>query len=682
MLRKVRRIWIDGVLANMRAIVAGPFKIGIQLSQDLGRSTGDSLSSAPLVSAEAEVLDLFDNADHQLLILGEPGAGKTFKLLELLDSLLRRAEANPSVPIPVVFNLSSWARRGEPIAEWLTSELVLVYGLPHKLARSWVDGEKLALFLDGLDEITAAGAEPGSDQEEDAQRLTVNCRRKCLEELNDYVAGTGIWLALCCREKDYVALGKRLRTRRESATGRILPLTDDQVETYLSSAGPKLAPLRQALAEDELLRNLARTPFLLTTMAIAYQHENTRNIVDGGKGGLKARLNDMFGKYVWARYDGTKSVTAHRYNLKEIRYYLGEWAQKMEDGDSKILLVEQLQPDWLPRSCRWQYVAFVSLLLLLFLLVVIGLPAGWALGYEWAPPSPILNRLWHFDSWTMIVMTLCSGGIIALGFAISKTWGFGIVWGLNLGIARALVIGMGPTDHGFQAERLISSALEDKRSWLIQGLVSIALGIPVLTLLMRRHARDKIYPLERRKWDIRSALLGIVAGMTVGVVFLALFGMLHGLAFGIGLTPILILGFGYVNTKIEIKVYPNQGIRHSAITAVKAAAAAALTGMVCFGITYGIFDGQEQGVVNGILGLTMAVTSLWFGGMPFIQHLGLRLALARCNLAPLNLVGFLNAASELQLLRRVGGSYMFQHEYLRTYFCEQRGSNQKRTRSG
>jgi hypothetical protein len=312
--------------------------------------------------------------------------------------------------------------------------------------------------------------------------------------------------------------------------------------------------------------------------------------------------------------------------------------------------------------------------------VAIGLPSGWAIGVERAGSAPILTRLLHFHFRSMILMTLSSGGIIALGFALSKTWGFGIAWGLNLGVARALIIGMGKNPDGFQTGDLIASALHNTDSWFFQGLVSLALGIPVLTLLMnvRGHARDKIDPFERRKWEMRSAVLGVVAGFTVGLVFLTVFGLLRALAFGIGLTLILILGFGYRHSRFEIKVSPNQGIRHSAATALKTAVVAALTGMICFGISYGIFRGSDQGVVNGILGLTMAVTALWFGGMPLMQHLGLRLALARCNLAPLNLVGFLNAVSELQLLRRVGGSYMFQHEYIRTYFREQRGNQRMR----
>jgi hypothetical protein len=78
-----------------------------------------------------------------------------------------------------------------------------------------------------------------------------------------------------------------------------------------------------------------------------------------------------------------------------------------------------------------------------------------------------------------------------------------------------------------------------------------------------------------------------------------------------------------------------------------------------------------MGVINCILGLALGISSLVFGGMPSIQHLSLRLALALRGRAPLDMVSFLKAASHMHLLRKVGGGFMFQHEYLRSYFRDQ-----------
>jgi predicted NACHT family NTPase len=53
------------------------------------------------------------------MLIGEPGAGKTTLLLELARDLLERATLDDTQAIPVVFNLSSWAQKQQPLAEWL-----------------------------------------------------------------------------------------------------------------------------------------------------------------------------------------------------------------------------------------------------------------------------------------------------------------------------------------------------------------------------------------------------------------------------------------------------------------------------------------------------------------------------------------------------------------------------------
>jgi len=69
------------------------------------------------------IVEVYDEADGQLLILGEPGSGKTTLLLELTRNLLERAQVSESSPMPVIFNLSSWAKRRLPLVKWLVEEL-------------------------------------------------------------------------------------------------------------------------------------------------------------------------------------------------------------------------------------------------------------------------------------------------------------------------------------------------------------------------------------------------------------------------------------------------------------------------------------------------------------------------------------------------------------------------------
>ena len=51
------------------------------------------------------VQQIFEQSGRQLLILGEPGAGKTNLMLKLAESLVKQAKNEPAFPISIVFSL-------------------------------------------------------------------------------------------------------------------------------------------------------------------------------------------------------------------------------------------------------------------------------------------------------------------------------------------------------------------------------------------------------------------------------------------------------------------------------------------------------------------------------------------------------------------------------------------------
>ena len=110
--------------------------------------------------------------------------------------------------------------------------------------------------------------------------------------VKDYTEGTEIQFALCCRRDEYDSLGIKLRPRRGyEANITIARLTDDQVRAYLEAGKEELRSLREAMDLDRTLQEMARTPFLLTAMAIAYRENqgvSTANILGGGRGGIKS----------------------------------------------------------------------------------------------------------------------------------------------------------------------------------------------------------------------------------------------------------------------------------------------------------------------------------------------------------------------------------------------------------
>ena len=115
LLNQVRNAWVEGVLEkslyeqipivlgleNRPSAVASPWNLDI---------INPDKSCQPL-PAGTPVIDVFDRLGEggTLLILGEPGSGKTITLLQLARDLIARAEEEIDRRIPVVLNLSSWA---------------------------------------------------------------------------------------------------------------------------------------------------------------------------------------------------------------------------------------------------------------------------------------------------------------------------------------------------------------------------------------------------------------------------------------------------------------------------------------------------------------------------------------------------------------------------------------------
>jgi hypothetical protein len=130
------------------------------------------------------ILDVFDQAEGQLLILGAPGAGKTTLLLELAQALLARAEGNEREPIPVIINLSTWGKQERSLDEWLSFELYPAAGVSKPFAEILIKGRHLLLLLDGLDEV-AEGK-----------------RADCIRAINDYCQEHGpLHMVVCSRKK-------------------------------------------------------------------------------------------------------------------------------------------------------------------------------------------------------------------------------------------------------------------------------------------------------------------------------------------------------------------------------------------------------------------------------------------------------------------------------------------------
>jgi hypothetical protein len=106
--RRVNEYWVDGVLKhslyNEVLISLGKREIGqaIHAPWKYTVEMPDAANSAPL--EDRDVRTLYD-ATGLLLILGEPGVGKTTPLLDLARTILERAKDDIKERVPIVVNL-------------------------------------------------------------------------------------------------------------------------------------------------------------------------------------------------------------------------------------------------------------------------------------------------------------------------------------------------------------------------------------------------------------------------------------------------------------------------------------------------------------------------------------------------------------------------------------------------
>ncbi len=590
LLNKVKNYWVKGVLETSlhgKALI----ELGLEERSDAverpwGLMWESSETPQQPLPPGTRLLDKFEEmgAGRTLLILGEPGSGKTTTLLELTRDLIKQTESDLTQPIPVVFNLSSWSGQKPKITNWLVQELHTKYQVSKEIGQNLVNQQQLLLLLDGLDEV-------------EAQQ-----REACVDALNYFHQEYGqTEMVVCSRIRDYEALSMRLRFQ---AAIYLQPLTLSQIQQYLTSAGSELAAIRRALATDAILQELAQSPLMLNIMTLAYQGMSIEELPSNNLGQLRQHLFNAYIERMFNRR-GTNSL----YPKEQIKRWLIWLAKQMSQKSQTVFLIERLQPSWLETD--WQ-------------------------------------------KWTYTIGIALMGGLI-----------IGLVGGLHLGLRLGL------------------------RSGLTNGLF-LGLGGALILELIIKLILNQINPVETLKWSWVKARDNLLPGLRVGVIVGVVFGvgtalrlgfiygisglsiavnigLIYGLSgFGTGLIFILLRGL--TGTGIETSTVPNQGIWQSAKNALILSLIGGLSLAVVAQIVgdWPILSGSVIGLLFGIL---FGLVSL--AGLACLQHLILRIVLYLSGYIPWNYARFLNYATQLIFLQKVGGGYIFIHRLLLEHFAGQ-----------
>jgi hypothetical protein len=356
-LENVYQAWIEGVLRPNLPTGVLDLELGLRPGAVLRHiDYGDYV----LPNSSGEIARIFTEMRGELLILGAPGSGKTIFLLQLAEQLLGRAQHDPQAPLPLVFNLASW-RQGQAFEAWLVAEMQRNYGVPKKTATELVTLGKLALLLDGLDELMVNDdMMPGADATElDSEAMKL--RSACIQAINIYRKAHPdlLEIAVCSRIKDYEALGVQFDL---NAAILLNALNDEQIQTYL--VGDEHTGTRELLAHEPSARQLAESPLLLTIMKQSYLgRPYTGSPFEQLK--LKddqpnARRQHLFEAYLRQQLRTASDVP---YTSQQTRHYLGWLAQQMVRHQQTVFTIEELQPSWVSDNQRYRRIVMLSVVL-------------------------------------------------------------------------------------------------------------------------------------------------------------------------------------------------------------------------------------------------------------------------------------------------------------------------------
>jgi hypothetical protein len=198
----------------------------------------------------------------RLVVLGEPGAGKTILMIRLvLDLLARRASGGP---VPILASVAAWNPATQDLRDWLAAQILIDHSAlaahpPAGMAESTQAEALLAAglilpVLDGLDEIPE------------------QVRGSAISRINDALR-PGEHVVLTCRTQQYQDAvrphyGVEV-TLRGAAAVKLRSLDADAVRRYLcdDSAGPvgraRWAPVLDVLGTEAPAGQALSTPLMV-----------------------------------------------------------------------------------------------------------------------------------------------------------------------------------------------------------------------------------------------------------------------------------------------------------------------------------------------------------------------------------------------------------------------------------
>ena len=572
-------------------------------NQEVGRDRRKKVFSK---SSEADIFLVFENVGGRLLILGEPGIGKTITLLQLAKILLEKAEKDDKAPFPVIFELATW-KDDLDIEQWLVDQLKENYSIDRKFAQKWLETNQLLPLLDGLDELG-----------------NILLQRKCIEKINKFSKNLQCRLVVCCRWEEYQA--GRYKLNNLSGAYRLLPPRDLEIKNYLDKF-QKYA-LWKAIATNKQMKDFAQKPLFLNVMMTAYQGSNFENEAQLWENYIEERFNVDIKGY----------PKGFRYSPEDTKIWLGYLARRLEREyrfctlHFKLCLIKiELPLIYLIYLQKWDDPRLKAKYITEFLIENIS--------YFWLETPEEINNFQKIGVWVFrIVLCLFEWPIMAQAFGWLDGLFFGLFMGLFIGTVLFKFIDyktpfmLESLDFSLQnSPKIINDIIDRTIGGLILG--SIAGGICWLV------SRDNLLL-------ITPPFLGLTFGHIVGVVF----------------------GAKTEIKNKEIANQGIKETAKNTLIIILFTIPWAILCFSLFGLfTEKSFNLVELLADSLFIALLAGLVT---GGRDCLIHLILRGVLFYSGKIPQNYADFLKFAVERKFIQQIGGRYRFLHNSLRKYFAD------------
>jgi NACHT domain len=601
----------------------------------------------------------------RLVVLGEPGSGKTVLATQFVrDSLTSRTN---NEHVPVIFRLSLW-NPTISLRDWLVGQLVENYkalakpgSIGHSIADDLVDSQRILPVLDGFDEI--------------APRL----HRTALRALN----ATSIPLLLTSRPDEYVEATKCVDVLSGAAGITLNPLTFSDLGNYLPRTTRKtvvvhggttcwdsvLKQLRDGstgVAAKNLLTCLS-TPLMVSLARSIYSdtpNQNPDELLDIRRfPSVQEIENHLLSAYVPAVYQhwsDDRRCGRRQWDTEDVEHWLGMLAKHLQRTCSTNLAWWQLRNS-IPRSGRMLLFGVIGAagcaVLLNFIWVIgagLGAGLGISIGAATEGPPPARTRLRFRGRLPQVLRNVLFGMMGGIAGGVAGGLSGHLLGGIGLGFLAALD---GPTLHplilfgiGFSLGLILGGA--DVVKWAIKRQqVGFEKRVPAS------------WPMHIFQDTIASLITGLLGGIVLGPAGGIALGLSNGFSTGLidGLeapvdttestSPRSLLRTERSNTTLKMILF-----------GLTVGLPVGLAGGLALGWTNGLTLGLASGLTYGLgVGLGMTAWGQWL----IVAHLWLPVT----GRLPWRVETFLYDAHCRKILRQAGAYFQFRHKRLQERYA-------------